>query len=181
MKAFICFIASLTLLPVQQSATIPDSLPINKMQVIGSHNSYKRDIDPKLFEVLMEKDSTRMKALAYGHIPVVDQLNLGLRNLEIDVYRDEAGGRYAHPKGLELVPGQAGYDPQGEMKEPGYKVLHVPDIDFRSDSYTLEQLLKKLRTWSEGHPDHSPVFITLEAKGGRSSKPNMTATEELTT
>lgn len=159
---------------------IPDHLPINKIQVIGSHNSYKRAIDPALFKVLEKHDAERVKGLAYSHIPILDQLEMGLGNLEIDVYRDEKGGRYAHPKGLDLAPNQEPYDPDGEMLKPGYKVLHVPDFDFRTDSYTLESLLKKLRTWSETHPDHYPVFITLETKGGSPSAPGMAATEPLT-
>jgi hypothetical protein len=167
-------------LMVSASQEIPDDLPINKIQVIGSHNSYKKAIDPALLNVLREHDADRMQALEYSHIPIIDQLEMGLGNLEIDVYRDEKGGRYAHPKGLDLAPGQEPYDPDGEMLKPGYKVLHVPDYDFRTDSYTLEALLKKLRAWSESHPDHYPVFITLEAKGGGAGRPGMTATEPLT-
>ncbi|WP_134090183.1 phosphatidylinositol-specific phospholipase C1-like protein [Olivibacter sp. XZL3] len=178
MKAFVCFAIILATLSGRRE--IPDSLPINKIQVIGSHNSYKRAIDPALFKVLEQHGADRMKGLDYSHIPIIDQLEMGLGNLEIDVYRDEKGGRYAHPKGLDLAPNQEPYDPDGEMLRSGYKVLHVPDYDFRTDSYTLESLLKKLRVWSEEHPDHYPVFITLEAKGGDSSGPGMAATEALT-
>ena len=158
---------------------IPDNTPINKIQVIGSHNSYKRAIDPALYKVFQEKDSNRIKGLAYSHIPIADQLKMGLCNLEIDVYRDEKGGRYAHPKGLDMAVGQAPYDPDGEMMKHGYKVFHVPDLDFRTDSYTFEALLKKLRNWSKEHPDHYPVFITLEAKGGGPARAGSAATEEL--
>ena len=63
---------------------------------------------------------------------------------------------------------------------PGYKVFHVPDFDFRTDSYTFESLLKKLRNWSEEHPDHYPVFITLETKGGDPNRAGMASTEALT-
>lgn len=178
MKNLICLVIAFLLLNGSQE--IPDSLPINKIQVIGSHNSYKRAIDPALLKVLKEKDPNRMKGLEYSHIPIVDQLEMGLCNLEIDVYRDEKGGRYAHPKGLDLAPNQAPYDPDGKMLKPGYKVLHVPDFDFRSDSYTFESLLKKLRNWSEQHPDHYPVFITLETKGGVTGGPGSTDTEALT-
>jgi len=178
MKTFVCFVIAFVLL--NGNREIPDSLPINKIQVIGSHNSYKRAIDPALFKVMQEADPNRVKGLAYSHIPILDQLEMGLGNLEIDVYRDEKGGRYAHPKGLDMVPNQAPYDPDGEMLKPGYKVLHVPDFDFRTDSYTFESLLKKLRNWSKDHPDHYPVFITLETKGGGEGRPDITATEMLT-
>ena len=146
-------------------AQTDDSLKINKTQVIGSHNSYKQAIDPALFKAFYQKDSVSASSLDYEHIPVKAQLDLGLRNLEIDVYPDEKGGKYADPKGLKMVAGQEPYDPQGKMKQPGFKVLHVPDIDFRSHYFTLIDCLRDLKAWSEAHPDHTPVYITLEVKG----------------
>ncbi|WP_353718823.1 phosphatidylinositol-specific phospholipase C1-like protein [Dyadobacter sp. 676] len=146
-------------------AQTDENLKINKTQVIGSHNSYKQAIDPLLFKEFLKKDSTSARSLDYEHIPVTAQLDLGLRNLEIDVYPDEKGGKYANPKGLEMVAGQKPYDPQGKMKQPGFKVLHVPGFDFRSHYFTLTDCLDDLKAWSEAHPDHTPVYITLEVKG----------------
>ncbi len=146
-------------------AQTDENLKINKTQVIGSHNSYKQAIDPALFEVFSKKDSASASKLDYEHIPVTRQLELGLRNLEIDVYPDEKGGKYANPKGLEMVAGQKPYDPQGKMKQPGFKILHVPDLDFRSHYFSLTNCLDDLKAWSEAHPEHTPVYITLEVKG----------------
>lgn len=166
MKALVCLAMGALALQMSGNPGIPDITPINKIQVIGSHNSYKRAIDPALFSVLMKKDPKRVKGLEYAHIPIVEQLKMGLNNLEIDCYRDEKGGKYAHPKGLDMAPGQPPYDPNGEMGKPGYKVFHVVDYDFRSDSYTFAGILAKLRNWSKENPGHNPVFITLETKGG---------------
>lgn len=146
-------------------AQTDDNLKINKTQVIGSHNSYKQAIDPALFKEFSKKDSASASSLDYEHIPITAQLDLGLRNLEIDVYPDEKGGKYANPKGLEMVAGQKPFDPQGKMKQPGFKVLHVPNLDFRSHYLTLTDCLDDLKAWSEAHPDHTPVYITLEVKG----------------
>ena len=144
-----------------------DTLRINQLQVIGSHNSYKKEIEPSLYKFLEEKDSThRIQSIQYEHIPIVKQLDLGLRNLEIDVYADSKGGNYAYPKGLELVEGLEEYDPNKQMLQPGFKMLHVLDIDFRSHYYTLEACLEDLKKWSDANPTHEPVFITLEAKDG---------------
>ena len=145
---------------------LPDDLPINKIQVIGSHNSYKKAIDPALFKMFQQRDSADASSLDYEHIPLTEQLDMGLLNLELDCYVDEKGGRYAHPKGLEWAKGQAPYDPDGVMNQPGFKILHIPDLDFRSDALTLKQCLQNLRAWSDKHPDHYPVFITLEPKDG---------------
>ncbi|UGU16851.1 phosphatidylinositol-specific phospholipase C1-like protein [Sinomicrobium kalidii] len=147
-----------------------DTLRLHQLQVIGSHNSYKQAIAPELFRFLEEKDTTGgMLSLQYEHIAITEQLDMGLRNLELDIYIDDKGGRYARPKGLELVEDQPEYDPEGKMEAPGFKMLHVPDIDFRSEYLTLEDCLKALRKWSFEHPSHEPVFITLEAKDGKAN------------
>ena len=153
---------------------------INQIQIIGSHNSYKQAIDPRLFRLLQERDSLSMSKIDYSHVSIVDQLNLGLLNLEIDVYADTQGGRYAHPHGLEWAPGQPEYDPQGIMKEPGFKVMHIQDIDFRSHCLTFKQCLEQLKQWSDEHPTHNPVFITMNAKDEASSRPGFTIPEKFT-
>ncbi|WP_299781506.1 phosphatidylinositol-specific phospholipase C1-like protein [uncultured Formosa sp.] len=144
-----------------------DDLRINQLQVIGSHNSYKKEIEPNLYNFLEERDSTHsMQSLQYAHISILKQLDMGLRNLEIDVFADSKGGRYAHPKGLDVVKANETYDPDKEMLQPGFKVFHMLDIDFRTHYYTLEACLKDLKLWSDAHPNHEPIFITLEAKDG---------------
>lgn len=141
-----------------------DNLKLNEIQVIGSHNSYKQSIDPALFAFLSKRDSAAMSTIDYSHVSLSQQLDLGLLDLEIDVYADPKGGKYSHPLGLQLVKGQPPFDPDSVMKEPGFKVLHVPDIDFRSNCLTFKMCLQELKAWSEKHPDHYPVFITMNAK-----------------
>ncbi|MDR3694030.1 phosphatidylinositol-specific phospholipase C1-like protein [Mucilaginibacter sp.] len=154
-----------------------NDLPINQIQVIGSHNSYKQSIDPKLFKLLEKSDSAGMSKIDYSHISLTDQLNLGLLDLEIDVYADTKGGRYAHPKGLTWAPGQPAYDPSGVMNQPGFKVFHIQDIDFRSNCLTFKQCLQELKKWSDAHPDHNPVFITMNAKDEPMKRPGFTIPE----
>lgn len=148
-----------------------EALRLNQIQVIGSHNSYKMAIEPQLFDFLQSKDTTNgMKGLQYEHISITDQLNLGLRNLEIDVYADTKGGQYAHPKGLDLVASNIPYDPDGKMNNPGFKVFHVLDIDFRSSTLTFEDCLQEIKNWSDANPGHTPIFITLEPKDGETNR-----------
>jgi len=141
---------------------------MNQVQVLGSHNSYHVGIDPELFTLLRQKYGERMDGLFYSHLPIERQLDMGLRSLEIDVVYDPHGGLYAHPAGLEIekqnhLPSPA-YDPQGLMNQPGLKVIHVPDIDFRSNVYNLQQELAILKRWSDAHPNHLPIAITMNAK-----------------
>ena len=153
---------------------------LNQIQVIGSHNSYKRAIDPKLFRVLQKSDSVSMTKIDYSHVGLTAQLNRGLRALEIDVYADAKGGKYAHPKGLDWAPGQPAYDSAGVMKAPGFKVLHIQDIDFRSNCPTFRLCLEELKKWSAAHPDHEPGFITMNAKDEPMKKPGFTVPEPFT-
>jgi len=142
-----------------------DNLKINQLQVIGSHNSYRHAIEPDLYNLIQAKDTSRsLKGLQYTHIGITEQLNKGLRNLEIDVQGDSKGGKFAHPKGLDMAKPEEVYDPNGEMKKPGFKVFHMIDIDFRTSCYTLQNCLAELKKWSDANPDHVPVFITLEPK-----------------
>ncbi|OUJ74831.1 phosphatidylinositol-specific phospholipase C1-like protein [Hymenobacter crusticola] len=162
------------------SSSKEDELTINKMQVIGSHNSYKQPIDPKLFSLLQKSDSASMSRIDYSHVSLTEQLALGLGNLEIDVYADAQGGKYAHPKGLDWAPGQPPYDAEGVMKQPGFKVFHIQDIDFRSNCPTFKLCLQELKRWSVAHPDHPPVYITMNAKSEPINKPGFTVPEPFT-
>lgn len=152
-------------------------LRINQIQVLASHNSYKPQIEPALMEILIEEDSNAF-ALDYRHIGLSEQLDMGLRKLEIDILYDPQGGRFAKPiglsilkeKGIEPLP----FDPDGELKAPGFKVLHVPDIDFRTNCYTLSSCLEELKQWSEAHPRHLPIAISFNAKTGEAIREGFT-------
>ena len=157
-----------------------DAPRMNQIQVIGSHNSYKQAIDPKLFALLRARDSVGMSKIDYEHRSLTEQLNLGLRALEIDVYADAKGGKYAHPKGLDWAPGQPPYDAEKVMEQPGFKVFHIQDIDFRSNCPTFKGCLAELKKWSLAHPGHTPVFITMNAKDEPIQRPGFTVPEPFT-
>lgn len=163
---------------------IETDLPINHYQCIGSHNSYKEYIDPQLIKIIDKTDTSRRttKGLEYHHIGLSEQLNLGLRALEIDVYADEKGGKYANPKGLVMAGKQVNraYDVEGVMNEPGFKVLHVQEIDFRSNCLTFKKCLSELKLWSDNHPNHEPIYITMNAKDDSIKLPNFTKPEKFT-
>ena len=161
----ILFTLLITITLICNSNAQNDDLKINQLQVIGSHNSYRHAIETDLYNLIQAKDTSRsLKGLQYTHISITEQLNKGLRNLEIDVQADPKGGKFTHPKGLDLAKSEEVYDPKGEMKKPGFKVFHMIDIDFRTSCYTLQNCLAELKKWSDANPDHVPVFITLEPK-----------------
>jgi hypothetical protein len=58
---------------------------------------------PSLWKAIYDKDSTTAMELDYGHIPLKEQLDIGIRALELDVYHDPEGGRYSVPFGILLM------------------------------------------------------------------------------
>ncbi|ETI63231.1 hypothetical protein C100_14065 [Sphingobium sp. C100] len=101
-----------------------DALPINQIQVVGTHNSYALPADPRVMALmaprlsaLMEKMGGAMtpaqraamedehpggltdmaKALDYVQMPLQAQLRSGVRSIEIDLQPDPKGGAYADP------------------------------------------------------------------------------------
>lgn len=194
------FLISLTVIAVAKGqqkmefSNIPKNLKINEIQVLGTHNSYARPVDPTVlaygdsliskmmgaymssmpkakleeFKEYHPNGMSMAEGLKYDHPPFPDQLNAGLRNLEIDVYYDPTGSRFSDPaayryfkeKGvLNLAP----YQTEG-LDKPGFKVLHIADFDFRTHYPTLKDALTALKTWSDENPNHIPIFIQLEAK-----------------
>ena len=54
------------------------------------------------------------------------------------------------------------------MSKPGFKVMHIQDLDFRSSCITFIECLTIIRTWSAAHPDHVPILITMNTNDGKS-------------
>jgi len=50
------------------------------------------------------------------------------------------------------------------MSEPGFKVLHVQDVDFGTTCSTFVACLEEVRAWSSANPGHVPIMILVEAK-----------------
>ena len=152
------------------------TIHINQIQVIGSHNSYHTGIAPSEHKLIEQQNPKAMRALDYAHPPLADQLSGGVRQLEIDVYADTKGGRYAHPAIVDKVaaaglPADPDFDPKHEMDKPGFKVMHVLNVDQRSSCHTFIACLTIIRGWSQEHPQHLPIFILVETKQGRPGTP----------
>lgn len=106
--------------------------------------------------------------LDYVHAPLEGQLRMGLRSLELDLNVDSQGGKFLDPLAYRLLKAKGEKDLAplytDALKEPGIKVLHMADLDFRSSCPTFRLCLKQLRAWSDANPGHTPVFILLEPK-----------------
>ncbi len=134
------------------------NLRINDIQVIGTHNSYKQPMAPEVLAAHRLRDPAGADSLDYGHRPLAEQLDRGVRGLELDIFHDPQGGRYTHPS-LAAEQRQA-------MRAPGFKVMHLSDIDYRSSCQPFAECLRIVRAWSLAHPRHLPIVILINAKDG---------------
>ena len=187
-------LATATPVMAQESPALSPDLKLNEIQVLGTHNSYAMPVDKRLLAIvdpilgrMMSDIGTRMPAsmaalfkeehpndvkmsegLSYEHPDLKTQLDEGMRSLEIDVNPDPKGGNFLDPAGYRVlrekgVTDLLPFDKTG-LDAPGYKVLHMPDIDFRSHCPTFKLCLTQVREWSDAHPGHIPLFLVVEAK-----------------
>lgn len=142
-----------------------DELRINQIQVIGTHNSYHAGLTPGVAKLLQVSNPKAFDGLDYQHGPLTQQFDHGVRQIELDIFGDAQGGRFAHPYGATLnAGGAAAYDPDHLFAKPGYKVMHVQDVDYVSNCQPFVGCLKEIRAWSKAHPTHLPLFVLVETK-----------------
>jgi hypothetical protein len=139
-------------------------LRLNQMQALGSHNSYHIQPQPELFSLLLAFSAPLAKSFEYTHLPLEEQFaTQGIRQIELDIFADPAGGLYANRAGQRAATGN-GASGVPALDEPGLKVMHVQDIDFGTTCFTLVECLSNVRRWSDANPGHVPLMILIEAK-----------------
>lgn len=103
-----------------------DQLRVNHVQSLGTHNSYH-----------VKRDGISHPELKYSHEPLDVQLDIGVRQFELDLY---------------WIPGL------------GLRVLHIPLIDPVTTCDTLPECLGIMKDWSDENPGHHPIWVFLEPK-----------------
>lgn len=109
-----------------------DAVGLNQIQVVGSHNSYHVSNFDQIGGL-----SPLAATLDYTHDPLPEQLDEGLRSLELDVFLQDDGE---------------------------YHVLHFPDFDARSTCDLFTECLTQIRDWSQANPEHAPIGVLVEVK-----------------
>jgi len=128
------------------TAEAPVRVDLNQMQVIGTHNSYHVE---QPADVLAAYESVVPAAieLYYTHEPLDVQFSeQGVRQIELDIYADPAGDLW-RPLGT-----------------PGFKVLHIEQIDEASTCEVFVGCLAEVKAWSDANPTHLPIAILVEIK-----------------
>ncbi len=101
-------------------------LRLNQIQVLGTHNSYHR-AGPLAYLI---------KDWRYTHEPLDTQLDMGVRQFELDLHY-----------GLF-----------------GLEVYHVPVVDGLTTAKYFEDQLETLYNWSLNNPGHLPIMVIMELK-----------------
>ena len=115
-----------------------EPLTINQLQFIGSHNSYKLAMDDKFMAALTKQNPGAARSLDYSHSPITDQLDMGIRKLELDVFFDQ--------------------------DNESLLVGHVQQIDMNSSCSPLGVCFEQILTWSEANSRHVPIWISFNTK-----------------
>ena len=111
---------------------------LNEIQFVGSHNSYKQAMSQTFREALEASNPDVARAIDYEHLPLDQQLDLGIRKIELDVFNEP--GRDAFPVG------------------------HIQVIDMNSSCAGLRECLVQIVLWSRNHPMHVPIWISFNLK-----------------
>ena len=135
-------LSTLIIITFFNQMVLPEStnagIKINHLQFVGSHNSYKKTMPDGFVKQLMRVNPKVMENLEYEHISLAEQLDLGIRKLELDVFyvADEAR----------------------------FLVGHVQQIDMNSNCATLRICLNQIIAWSKKNTTHAPIWISFNAK-----------------
>lgn len=113
---------------------LDDGVKLNEITVIGTHNSYQR------YHESEESSGCGLGEETGKPITLSDQLDAGLRNLEIDVETtvDETGTHFV--------------------------CMHSPLLDMATNCYSFEKALEEIAVWSDNNPGHLPITIIIEPK-----------------
>ena len=107
---------------------------LDEIQVLAAHNAYHLEGEEALLDAITQALPELTPTIEYSHPTLTEQLDLGLRSLELDLFEDPDGGRYAAPKAQALLgldpidPVMAGARLQGVPHPGGRLPLDLPHL-----------------------------------------------------
>jgi hypothetical protein len=146
-------------------------LRLNQLQMVGTAESYKQAPSKEMLSLIAMGGKKDALALNFSEPSLADQLNAGALALSFDIAYDPKGGLFKNPAGASMA-GEV-LDPAfvDAMSQPGFKVIHVLDVDYRSSCPTLYDCLTQVATWSRAHKNHMPIVITLHVNDTKTPMP----------
>ena len=156
------------------AAWMDANLRIDQVQVVGTAQSYKQRPNSALMGLIRMGGKKDAEALDFALPAIVAQLDNDVRALSFDVAYDPEGGAYKSPAGASMATDLLTEDYVKAMAVPGFKVIHVLDVDYQSSCLALADCLKQVSDWSKAHPRHLPIVIALKTNDTRTPMPGAT-------
>jgi hypothetical protein len=167
-------LAALFLCPAFAAPADP-GLKLNQIQIVGTAESYKLAPSGEMLSLIRLGGKKDAQALDFSQPPIAAQLDAGARALSFDIVYDPDGGLFKNPAGASMADELLDKDYVAAMSQPGFKVIHVPDVDFNSSCLTLRLCLSQISAWSNAHPAHIPIVIVLHCTDSRTPIPGATS------
>lgn len=116
---------------------LTEDVRLNEIQMLASHNSYKKRGAPlgKLF-VGLGDSFEEARALNYGYQDLTTQFSLGIRSMEFDL----------------------------RLRKTTFMLTHVPLVDNSSVAPDFSKALEEMKLYSVNNPNHMPIIILMEIK-----------------
>lgn len=148
-----------------------ESIRMNQIQTMGSHNSYRTVVSPSIYDFLIDAVATGLmppdlnpEELDYTHLPMPEQWNMhNVRSIELDIYHDPQGGRF-YNRMCNAFVSEPIESNEPKLQQPGFKIIHIPDVDYNTNYLTLKDALYEIKEWSVSHTQHIPLVVMLELK-----------------
>jgi Phosphoinositide phospholipase C, Ca2+-dependent len=156
------------------AAPVSSGLKLNQIQIVGTAESYKLAPSPEMLSLIRMGGKKDAQALDFSQPPLAAQLDAGARALSFDIVYDPQGGLFKNPAGASMADELLDQDYVDAMSGPGFKVIHVPDVDFKSSCNILKACLAQVSAWSSAHPSHVPLIIVLHCIDSKTPMPGAT-------
>jgi len=150
------------------------NLRLNQLHVIGTGKSYKQRPAPGMLRLVRMGGRQHADALDFGQPSLTAQLDGDVRSLAFDVAYDPKGGHYRNPAGASMAMELLSDEFVSAMRKPGFKVIHVLDVDYNSSCLVLADCLKQVAEWSSANPRHLPLTIVLRTNDMKTPMPGAT-------
>jgi len=113
-----------------------NGLKLNEVQILATHNSFKAMPNPYLNSVLKLFNEGGVKKGEYGLPKLYEQLDSGIRGVELDV------AMY----GNQIV------------------TVHNANNDWRTNTTDFRLALKEIKLWSDNNPGHYPLNVMVQVR-----------------
>src|ERR1700761_5182808 len=153
---------------------IDANLRIDELQVVGTAESTKERPDKALLGLIRLGGKKDAEALDFGEPSLAAQLDHDARALSFDVAYDPEGGAYKSPAGASMAMDLLPDSFIKTMTMPGFKMIHVLDVDYQSSCTALSDCLRQVADWSKAHPHHLPITILLHTNDVKTPMPGAT-------